>query len=33
MVCAKIYSRELEDDGWVKHNQPVHEAGTKIKIS
>lgn len=33
MFVANIYGRYLEDNGWVKHKQPVHEDGTKIKIS
>lgn len=33
MFVANIYGRYLEDNGWIKHKQPVHEDGTKIKIS
>ena len=33
MFAENIYGRYLEDNGWVKHKQPVHEDGSKVKIS
>lgn len=33
MFVANIYGRYLEDNGWTKHKQPVHEDGTKVRIS
>jgi hypothetical protein len=33
MFVANIYGRYLEDNGWIKHKQPVHEDGTKVRIS
>lgn len=33
MFVANIYGRYLEDNGWIKHPQPTHPDGTKVKIS